>query len=220
MFPTKKNYKWLYFFLLFIILDIIISIIYYYKVVNFLQNEKMPIGKTIGIVFFHDHKGKFDISQETKMRLNKAMELKNDSKLKGILCVGGLTKNLEYNGAYKMKNYLISKGITDSIIYIDTNSFDTHSNWKNVEKICKQNSWTKAIAISSPMHLYRISNIKKKTKIDLTYSTFLEKYKKEGIIKKWKDIQHEFISFIAKFILPNKLYNEIILKHKVDLFQE
>jgi hypothetical protein len=74
------------------------------------------------------------------------------------------------------------------------------------------NKLNRVVIISSPM-------IAEQSNIDLVYSSFLDEYKDVSIVKKWKDIQHEFIAIIARFILSNEFYKKLILKYKVTYFK-
>ena len=74
------------------------------------------------------------------------------------------------------------------------------------------NKLNRVVIISSPM-------IAEQSNIDLVYSSFLDEYKDVSIVKKWKDIQHEFIAIIARFILPNEFYKKLILKYKFKYFK-
>ena len=81
-----------------------------------------------------------------------------------------------------------------------------------------EHHWKSAVLISSPMLLYRISQISKNNNFQLYYDSFFEEYTKNFIFKIWIDIQHEFIAIIARFILPNDVYNKLILKYKVNYY--
>lgn len=73
----------------------------------------------LGVVFFHDHKGLDGISRTTTLRVDHAMILYETGIINNVLCVGGCKEKKIYSGSYKMKAYLVEKGIPEDQILID-----------------------------------------------------------------------------------------------------
>ena len=205
----------LYIISLLIVLNILFTFIAWERAINLLKENQIDKPHNAAIVFFHGFHGKTNINKETKLRLNKAIQLYNDSLVQYIICTGGMRKNLKCSGSNRMKQYLREKHIPSQNILIDSLSYDTYSNWNHVQKILRQKEWKSAVLVSSPPHFLRISKITGQSDIDLAYSTFPEIYKELSLVKQWKDIQYEFIGIIARFFLPTDIYNKLLFQYRV-----
>jgi hypothetical protein len=129
---------------------------------NIVEVEKEPKG--IGFVFSHsvEKDNPAELNEESKERLDKAVELYNENKLAYILVAGGeFIKGLEKPVAKMMTDYLTSKGIPQDAIIEERHSKDTTSNirfgkfllnYKKLESL-------PVYYISSGYHLKRIETI-------------------------------------------------------------
>ncbi len=80
-------------------------------------NDEKPEG-TIAVVFGNKVNEDGTLSPRLKARLNKALEIYNDSLVQLLFVSGGLGKEGFYEGN-KMREYLISKGVNSEAIRVD-----------------------------------------------------------------------------------------------------
>ena len=118
------------------IIDIAFGILYYHKVQIFISNQTINSKADAGVVFFGSYNlltNEFD--NDTKQRLTNAIHLYKSEKIDHIICVGSAMAKKELVGSREMRNYLIRNNINSEIIYYDSLSYDTISNWHEAQKI-------------------------------------------------------------------------------------
>ncbi len=111
------------------------DIFFCYIIINFVL---LKIGGTILktlIIHGHSNSG-LKISQDSKNRCLKAIELFNKTKFDRIICSGGLfsSQQMGFKNSYALRNWLIHKNVTSKIIIEESQSLTTID---NVEKTIK-----------------------------------------------------------------------------------
>ena len=201
-------------FIFVMLVDITIVYLYYQHVDNFISNQPKNLHADAGIIFFGDYtKDVSDIGPNSKNRANAAIRLYNTGKISNIICVGGYYFLTWSGKPHHMCNYLIEKGIPANKILNDSLSFNTITNWQEGKKIMHSNNFQTAIAISDPLHIYRISLMIKDPNVK--FASF--KYNFTGFKDYWvffKDVHHEFMSHTLSFLLHEKLRNQIVLIYR------
>ena len=97
-----------------------------------------------------------EISDNLKLRLDKALEYYNKHKDIKIIVSGGKTKNADITEALAMKNYLVSKGVNSSNIIEEdkaTNTFENIIYSKDI--LDDMNNKGKVLIVTSDFHLFR-----------------------------------------------------------------
>jgi len=202
-------------FILLIILNLSASIIYYQYVVRFLKNHEISGVYDTGIIFFHDFDEKNKLSSITRERLNHSFELYEKKIIRNIILAGGTRLEKNLYGAKLMRKYSLNAGIPGSKIYYDSLSFDSFSNWEEAKKIIHLKDWNEILIISSPMHLFRLSKICKDETKNILFSTYLNDYiNNYSYYHIWKDIQYEFVAWVAFWLLPEKHYKKLIKRKR------
>jgi hypothetical protein len=103
----------------------------------------------------------------------------------------------------------MEQGIPRYDILYDSLSFNTITNWYEARKLMKMNNIDTVIAISAPLHVFRISKI---TGTDVVFYCAYD-YKPASIPEYWqvfKDVHHEFASHLLSFALNDRVRNQII----------
>lgn len=127
----------------------------------------------------HDNGGKADcavilgnkvnadgtLSERLEERLKCGLNLYNNKRVKRIIVSGGLGKEGFYEGD-KMKEYLINKGIPDSIITVDNNGNNTLKTVENTIKIKDSLKFESMIIVSQYFHLTRTKMLFRKLNFD------------------------------------------------------
>jgi vancomycin permeability regulator SanA len=192
------------------IIDIAFGILYYHKVQIFISNQTINSKADAGVVFFGSYnllKNEFD--NDTKQRLTNAIHLYKSEKIDHIICVGGAMGKKEFIGSKEMRNYLIRNNINSEIIYYDSLSYDTISNWHEAQKIINRNHFENIIIISSPLHIYRIAKIVNKNNTFFSTHAFNNKSISD-YFSTYKNIHHEWIALILTALLPEKIYLKLL----------
>lgn len=201
-------------FIFVFLVDITIVYLYYRHVDNFIGTQPNNLQADAGIVFFGDYtEDATDLGPNSKKRANTAINLYNANKIEHIICVGGYHFKTWQGKPHHMINYLTSNGIPPQIILHDSLSFNTITNWYEGKKIMAAHNIKSAIAISDPLHVYRISLMVKDPNV--CYASFqyhFEKYQDYWVF--FKDVHHEFMSHILSFIFHEKLRNKIVYTYR------
>jgi len=96
------------------------------------------------------------ISENLKLRLDKAIDYYNKNNDIKIIISGGKTKNTDITESLAMKNYLVSKGVNSSNIIEENKATNTFENIMYSKKILDDmNNKGKVLIVTSDFHLFR-----------------------------------------------------------------
>lgn len=113
-----------------------------------------------------------------KKRTEEGIRLYNKGYAKYIIVSGGKGKGEDITEAEAMKRYMLSKGISESVILVEDKSSNTWTNITNSKKIMVAMGFKNAIIVSNKYHLGRVALMVKKLKLSAGYSgVFNTKYK-------------------------------------------
>jgi uncharacterized SAM-binding protein YcdF (DUF218 family) len=153
------------------------------------------------------------LGNETLKRLNFALSVRETMPLNNFICVGGSRPTNNIIGAELMGDYLTNHGVPSDNIYIDGDSFDTKSNWKDVLKLIRQQNWKTVGVISSALHLYRFNNFiveeEEGIKVTMLPFPYNQSVPKTTAIDLWKAIHYEWITYVL-YAMPDQIYNLIV----------
>lgn len=135
-----------YFFLFFLVISCTASS----------SEPKRPTGETLIVLGYPaDQNGA--PTAIMKWRLEKAFDIWEKTKATTVIVTGGAVQN-DFAEAEVMKNYLIRKGIPDSVIIAENRSGSTIENAINSKKILKKLGLKNPIIVTSPEHRDRAKN--------------------------------------------------------------
>lgn len=95
------------------------------------------------------------LSERLEKRLECALQLYHDQRVKKIIVSGGLGKEGFYEGD-KMKEYLVSKGVPDSLVIADNKGNNTTATVTNVIRMKDSLHYDSLITVSQYFHQTRI----------------------------------------------------------------
>ncbi|MFC3158218.1 protein SanA, affects membrane permeability for vancomycin [Chryseobacterium arachidis] len=98
------------------------------------------------------------LSTRLQKRLESGLELYKNRRIKKILVSGGLGKEGFYEGD-KMKEFLVSKDIPDSLIVVDNLGNNTRATVENTLKLRSQLKFNSIIVISQYFHVTRTKKL-------------------------------------------------------------
>ena len=93
-------------------------------------------------------------SARLQARLDKTVELYQNGLFTNIIVSGGFGSE-GFDEALVMRQYLISRGIPENCIRVDSIGNTTALTAKNASQIMKQNNWQSALIISQYFHISR-----------------------------------------------------------------
>lgn len=98
------------------------------------------------------------LSKRLEKRLESGIELYENHRVKKILVSGGLGKEGFYEGD-KMKAFLVSNGIPDSLIIIDNHGDNTRLTIENTLKLRSKIKFNSIIVVSQYFHVTRTKKL-------------------------------------------------------------
>lgn len=138
-------------------------------------------------------------------RVDKALDLYNNKKIKKILLTGGIgyfSKDRKNREALKMKEYLLIKGVSEEDILCESNSRNTNENIQKSISIIKSNydiTKINILLITSDFHLKRCINL---LKVSLPKCLIHGVGVKDGI----NDKDHWIESFSSKKVIYSEAF--------------
>ena len=100
-----------------------------------------------------------------KSRVDKAIELYNEGKVKFIIFSGGSVKN-KYKEADIMENYALELGIEQNVIFKEDKSMCTYHNLMYTKKIMDTYNLKNCLVITNSWHLRKADHYARKFKLD------------------------------------------------------
>jgi len=88
-------------------------------------------------------------------RINHAIALFRDGKVKTVIFTGGQGASGETSEAVVAKNYAIAHQLPESVILLETSSTTTRENLSNAQKIAAENGLDTFLIVSTPFHMRR-----------------------------------------------------------------
>ena len=98
------------------------------------------------------------LSERLKQRLQSGLQLYKSKRVQKILVSGGLGKEGYYEGD-KMKEFLIQKGVPDSLILVDNLGNNTRLTVENTLKIRSREKFNSIIVVSQYFHVTRTKKL-------------------------------------------------------------
>ncbi|WP_426278501.1 YdcF family protein [Chryseobacterium sp. S-02] len=98
------------------------------------------------------------LSSRLKKRLESGIDLYENHRIKKILVSGGLGKEGFYEGN-KMKEFLVEKGIPDSLIIVDNHGDNTRATVINTLKLKSKLKFNSIIIVSQYFHVTRTKKL-------------------------------------------------------------
>lgn len=153
------------------------------------------------------------LGPETRRRLNQVLKLHQAGRIDQVICVGGAREN--FSGAEAMKRFLVAQGLSPEKIFTDHNSFDTWTNWREAQKIIREQKFQSVVFVSDPFHLFRLKHLllrPEAAKPGLWFHpyAYAEAVPRAGWSLIWKRIHYEWIACLLWIVLPESLYEPVV----------
>ncbi len=146
------------------------------------------------------------VSAVYRERINHGIWLYQNDYADYIIVTGGKADGAEFSDAYYAKQYALSRGVPEDVIFMEEQSKITQENIKYAKEIMKEKGLSTSLVVSDPLHMKRGMFIAKDYGINAVSSpTASSKY------QSWKTkipflLREEFFYIgykIYKFFVPN-----------------
>lgn len=135
-------------------------------------------------------------SKRLQSRLDKAVDLYNQTFFEQIIVSGGIGKE-GFDEAKVMKDYLVKAGIPSEAIIEDGNGVDTISTAKNSKVIMDRYKYKSAMIITQYFHVTRTTLAMHKVGIDTVYSAHAEIFEPRDLYS----LIREFFGYYSYLVL-------------------
>lgn len=115
-------------------------------------DEKQKCDVTIILGAETDSSG---VSPVYEQRINHGIWLYENDYVDYIIVTGGKADDAEFSDAYYAKKYILSKGVSEDVIFMEEQSKITQENLEYSKEIMKENDWNTCIIVSDPLHMKR-----------------------------------------------------------------
>ncbi len=201
-------------FLFILATDVVLVWQYYRYIERFIEAQPQTNQADAGIIFFGDYTKDgvafgIALGPDSKNRAQSAINLYKKGTIRNIICVGGYDIRNWKGKPHLMSSFLIENGIPPDVIIHDSLSFNTITNWREAKKIIERERFHKVIAISAPLHIYRISRMIDSS--DVAYASY--KYNPQSFsdyLQIVKDVHHEWVSFFLSFALKDDVRGRVV----------
>jgi vancomycin permeability regulator SanA len=129
-------------------------------------------------------------SERLKARLDKAVELYEKNLVGKIIVSGGFGVE-GFEEADVMRDYLVSRGVSESDIILDRDGYDTHKTAVNTRAIMQANGFQSVTIVSQYFHITRTRLAFQKAGIENIYAAHAEYFELRDIYS----ILREFTGF-------------------------
>ncbi len=193
-----------------LIIDIGAVTWYYYHVQSFIKNQPVIKHADAAVVFFGDYEEDgVALGPDSRLRASKAAELFHDKIIRQVICVGGYDFNHWRGKPHLLSLFLQRHGVPATCIVHDSLSFNTITNWQEASKIIRREHFDSVIAVSAPLHIFRIAKMINKPGV--FYASY--QYQPDGFDDYWQlytDVHHEWVSLFLSFALRDEARNRIV----------
>ena len=126
-----------------------------------LQNDPPPadVAMVLGNRVYADG----SLANWTKGRVDRALELYREGKVKRIFCSGGLGVEDHFPEGTAMRNYLLAQGVPDSAVVADNDGANSYATAADFNKWNEERKYSKVIVVSQFYHISRSVYILRKT---------------------------------------------------------
>lgn len=150
--PLSKKMYLLFLFILSVLIAVCLIAVAS-DIVNYgKRDEKAPSDVAI-VLGAGTSNGK--VSPVYRERINHAIWLYENDYVDHLIFTGGYGKGNTISDSAAAKNYAISRGIPENIIFIEESSTITEENLEQAKIIMDNNSFNTAILVSDPLHMKR-----------------------------------------------------------------
>ena len=150
--PLSKKMYLLFLFILSVLIAVCLIAVAF-DIVNYgKRDEKAPsdVAIVLGAATTNG-----EVSPVYRERINHAIWLYENGYVDYLILTGGFGDGNSVSDSAAAKNYAISRGIVDNVIFIEESSTITEENLEQAKIIMDNNSFNTAILVSDPLHMKR-----------------------------------------------------------------
>lgn len=96
-----------------------------------------------------------NVSPVYRERINHAVQLYEKGRVQYLVLTGGTGEGNTVSDAFAAKQYAVSQGVPEGVIFIEETSTITEENLQNAKAIMEEKSLDTALIVSDPLHMKR-----------------------------------------------------------------
>lgn len=147
--------KWWFYVLLLVVIGLLIEVGLYIGVVTTAQRMDDPQPADTMIILGAGINEEGFPRSTLQYRLDRALELYAQGYAPAIIVTGAQGDDEPMPEAYAMRDYLVQRGIPESAVYCDPDSYNTKENLANAKAIMDAEGMETALVVTSDYHLWR-----------------------------------------------------------------
>ncbi len=165
----------------------------YVQIENYAVKDQAAPADAIGVFGAAEYDGR--PSPVYRARLDHALALYKRGIAPLLITLGGNGGD-QYNEGAVGREYLVSKGISESVIIAETESRNTEESARRISVIVRANGLQRLVIVSDGTHMFRIHEICAANGLDVLTSP-RPRVAIEGGSKDFERIAHEILSYTA-----------------------
>ena len=198
--------------LVLVALDLICTLLYLDQVNQYAEGPG-EAKSDVGIVLFSDFEAG-SLGPETLRRVAFAAGMFKKGAFDHILCAGGARPSRNLYGSELMKDWFLASGIPPERVFLERTSNDTRSNLEEAFNIVQEMGWRTTLVISSPLHIFRVKEIREDMEAPLSVLLVAYSYKecrpKIDRTTLWWQTHYEWATCLLQKFLPARFYQKLI----------
>lgn len=136
-------------------------------------------------------------------RMNSAIALLKEGKVRSVFVVGGFRKPGVETGAEKALHAPAANRVNRDAISADNCSFDTRSNLDSIRRKAAAENWIRIVHVSDGMHLLRIKDALARVKKTHAQQDFFEPVPYRGVLHVTARANYEIATWMLMALSPN-----------------
>ena len=147
--------KWWFYVLLLVVIGLLMEVGLYIGVVTTAQRMDDPQPADTMIILGAGINEEGFPRSTLQYRLDRALELYAQGYAPAIIVTGAQGDDEPMPEAYAMRDYLVQRGIPESAVHCDPDSYNTKENLANAKAIMDAEGMETALVVTSDYHLWR-----------------------------------------------------------------
>jgi len=158
------------------------------------------------VVFFAGFQGDVP-NDESRARLELAMEYCELEFCRDLLIVGGSRKERDFSGAEKLAAFSKLSGQLKGRVFVGKKSYDSVSNLNEVRQFARDRGWKRLLFVSSPLHIVRLAWLSEREDFLVCHfqsEDLIDYCDRRGL---FFQSMHEWLGYLSVMLLPDRYRN-------------
>jgi vancomycin permeability regulator SanA len=160
------------------------------------------------VVFFESMDGD-SLSAGSEARVADALALYRSGRVRALFVVGGRRAGRR-PGSVLMAERLAAGGVSPDSIVVDSESFDSRTNWRAARQIARLHAADSLVLVSAPYHLERLVRVAQDSSVTLAFYAQSADRDSDSWGDHWLIAHREGLARAADAVLPRARYDGLV----------